>query len=123
MTSRDALYLALAQTPDDWLLRAVLADSFEESGQQVVADCVRWMIQHHKRPYRSPDGYFHWFDAHRIRNRVDPESDIPEEIYRHLTGSIGTWAIYRTYDNLRAAEEDFHVAWQHARAGGWTGHV
>src|SRR5262245_5364404 len=112
MTAVDALYLALTLSPDDWLLRSVLADSLEEAGLLPVAECVRWMVRHRKRPYRASDGDYLWFDAHSIRSRVDPESDVPVEVYRHLTGEVGPWPIHRTYASLRAAEEDFHAAWQ-----------
>jgi uncharacterized protein (TIGR02996 family) len=122
VSTLEAMFLALAQSPDDWLLRAALADWFEEAGRQPVADCVRWMVRHRKRPYRSRDGHFHWFDAPRTPTLIDPESDIPEEVYRYLTGVAETYVPYRTYESLRAAEEDFHAAWLRARSRGWITH-
>jgi hypothetical protein len=121
MTTLDMLYQELDQSPDDWLLRAILADWFEEAGQQCCADAVRWMVRAHKRPYHSTSDTYHWFNADRVTTTSDPDSDIPDAIYQLLQGREGLEQIFRDYDTLRQAEEDFYTAWQQAASDGWTG--
>jgi uncharacterized protein (TIGR02996 family) len=118
MTEPDALYETLSRTPNDWATRAVLADWYEEQGQQPAADCLRWMVRRRKRPYRS-GATFHWFNADCVNTGTDPESDVPGVLYRALRGREGFEKLFRDYDSLRGAEEDFHAAWARARDGGW----
>jgi uncharacterized protein (TIGR02996 family) len=120
MTSLDLLYEGLRQSPDDWQAREVLADWFEEAGQQANADCVRWMVRHRKRPYRSTDGEYHWFNAERVATESDPESDLPEPLYLLLQGREGLEKVFRDYASLRLAEEDFYRALNEALRRGWA---
>jgi hypothetical protein len=120
MTTLDTLYEGLIRSPNDWELRAVLADWFEEAGQQSVADCLRWMVKHHKRPYRSTSGTYHWFNVERVTTASDPESDIPQPVYWHMSGQEGLETVFRDYADLKSADEDFYAAWQQARLGGWA---
>jgi hypothetical protein len=120
MTTLQMLYESLNQSPDDWQSRSILADWFEDAGQQAFADCVRWMVKRHKRPYRSTSGTYHWFNAARVTTESDPESDIPEVVYRLLQGREGLEMIFRDYEDLPRAEEDFYIAWQRARERGWN---
>ncbi len=120
MTTLDALYEGLTRSPNDWELRAVLADWFEENGRQDVADCLHWMVRHHKRPYHSDRGTYHWFNIERVTTASDPESDIPEPVYRKLTGKEGQEMVFRDYDDLRSADEDFYAGWNEARRQGWS---
>jgi uncharacterized protein (TIGR02996 family) len=119
MTTLEALYETLSQSPDDWQTRSILADWFEESGQQACADSVRWMVAQRKRPYRSPSGAYHWFNARRVTMANDPESNLPETVYKLLHGSEGLQRVFRDYASLREAEEDFYAAWALALEGGW----
>jgi uncharacterized protein (TIGR02996 family) len=112
MTTLEALYEALSCSPDDWQARQILADWFEEAGQQAHADSVRWMVRHRKRPYRSLSGTYHWFNADRVTTAGDPESNLPEAIYALMHGSEGLETIIRDYDSLREADEDFYAAWR-----------
>ena len=48
---------------------------------------------------------------------------IPDAVYGLLQGREGLEWIFRDYDNLREAEEDFYTAWRKALARGWTGEV
>jgi hypothetical protein len=120
MTTPDSLYEGLTRAPNDWQLRAVLADWYEEAGQQHVADCLRWMVEHRKRPYRSTSGTYHWFNADRVTLASDPESDIPEAVYLQMQGGEGLETIFRDYGDLRSADEDFYRAWHQARQQGWS---
>jgi hypothetical protein len=120
MTTLDTLYEGLTRTPEDWQLRTVLADWYEDVGQQDVADCLRWMAMHRKRPYRSGSGTYHWFNVERVTTAADPESDIPEAVYRRLRGREGLELVFRDYDNLKSADEDFYSAWREARRHGWA---
>jgi hypothetical protein len=119
MTTPDTLYESLALTPNDWDTRAILADWYEESGQQFAADSIHWMIARQKRPYKSTAGTFHWFNAERVTTAADPESDIPEAVYKQMKGKEGLEMVFRDYESIRAADEDFHSAWHKACEEGW----
>ena len=77
------------------------------------------MADNHKRPYHSTSGKFHWFNAEQAITLGDPDSDIPEPVYAILTGREGLKMVFRDYDTLRAADEDFYAAWAEARRRGW----
>jgi uncharacterized protein (TIGR02996 family) len=119
MTTLDQLYASLDQSPDDWEVRSVLGDWLEEAGRQADADAVRWMVERRKRPYRSTTGAYHWFNAARVTTASDPESDVPEVVYQGMQGAEGLESVFRDYDNLRQADEDFYAAWRKAREQGW----
>lgn len=119
MSTPDSLYELLSRSPDDWEARAVLADWFEEAGRQPESDSLRWMIRTRKRPYRSLTGTWHWFNDELSSTGTDPESDIPEAIYRRMSGREGLDSVFRDYGDLRQAEEDFYAGWERARQAGW----
>lgn len=75
--------LALHDNPDDWDLRRVYADHFEEQGEEVLAAGQRWQVEHRTRPvwYLAHDEFW-WFwlfypypSQHTYMNRavVPPE--------------------------------------------------
>jgi uncharacterized protein (TIGR02996 family) len=113
----------LEAAPEDWKLRGVLADWFEDNGRPERAECLRWMVRQHKRPY---GGYrlgklavACWFNADTISAGLgDPESDIPGTLFLLLEGGKAV-ANHRSFPSLRQAEEALQAAWVRARAQGW----
>src|SRR5262249_16172742 len=81
----ETFYEDLNKKPEDWSLRGVVADWYEDNGQLEGATAQRWMVQNHKRPYHGSSGTFTWFNLDSIDPGLgDPESDIPGGIYQHL---------------------------------------
>jgi hypothetical protein len=102
----ETFYEDLNKNPEDWSLRAVVADWYEDNGQLEGAVAQRWMVENRKRPYHGSSGTFTWFNLDSIDPGLgDPESDIPGAIYQHLTGQ--ETANHKTYDKLLEAETDF----------------
>ena len=119
MATLESLYEQLTDKPEDWALRNVLADWYEEQGQQAAADSLRWTVRRRKRPYHGSSSIFTWFNADAIGPGLgDPESDLPGALYKHLQGGTES-AHHKSYKSLRAAEEAFQAAWSSARGGGW----
>jgi hypothetical protein len=117
----DVFYDELARKPDDWAVRGLLADWCEDNNLPQWAECLRWMIRHRKRPYRSSGRLgFTWFNADKLPDVVkdDPESNIPGKVWDLLAHGQQA-ASHKSYPTLRAAEEDFYDAWAKARSGGW----
>ena len=112
------LYESLTLAPDDWQARSVLADWYEEAGDQASADAIRWMVRARKRPYGNRAACF-WFLASAGAVNTDPESDLPEPVFARLSGEALVPEAARRYGTRRAAEEDCHRAWRAAREGGW----
>lgn len=109
----------LGRTPEDWILRSVLADWCEDNQQLELASCLRWMIKHHKRPYHASTGRATWFNADTISSGLgDPESDLPGVLFQHLESE---WVVanHKAYASSSEAELAFQAAWMKARAGGW----
>ncbi|TMJ00975.1 MAG: hypothetical protein E6G97_18760 [Alphaproteobacteria bacterium] len=112
----------LAQSPENWGLRGIVADWYEDNQEVHRAECLRWMIQQRKRPYTRADKQATWFNADRISPGLgDPESDIPEAIFKQLEGGKPA-ANHITFGNFPEAEEAIQKAWAKARAGGWSPH-
>ncbi len=123
----DSLMAALDASPDDWTLRKVLADFFDDEGEPEKAMAVRWMVDNKRRPCwqedagssnlsarrTSPTWYRHNRDGdikEYFRFRCDPESDLPNRVfYRLPTRGTEDHAVY--YHSLREAEEGFVAAW------------
>src|SRR5262249_17286822 len=84
------------------------------------AACLRWMVKHQKRPYRSPDqGLFIWFHDEALTEDLgDHGSDIPAAVYSRLAGGQET-ANHKSYPTLLAAEVAFCSAWVAATQEGW----
>jgi uncharacterized protein (TIGR02996 family) len=121
MSIRDQLLQDIADHPDDWSLRAIAADWAEDHGETNLAECLRWMIRHRKRPYRSARNLACWFDADRIDPGLgDPESDIPGQLFELLPFGEQQ-ANHRIFINVRQAEEALYRAWHLARQSGWHG--
>ncbi len=135
MLTYDSLMAGLDASPDDWTLRKVLADFFEESGEIEKAMAVRWMVDNKRRPCWQEDAGNSTSDARRtnptwykhnrdgnikeyFRFRCDPESDLPDVIFYRLPGrkKEDHQAVY--YHSLREAEEAFVTAWVRAHKEG-----
>jgi hypothetical protein len=123
MTDLESLYETLSRAPNDWETRGILADWYEDAGQQAVAEALRWMVRERKRPYSAQGRSYHWFNAVRVSTDSDSESDLPEPLYLQLTAREGLGTVFRDYTSLREAEEDFYRAFGEARRLGWTGDV
>jgi hypothetical protein len=120
MSILDQFLQDLADKPDDWNLRGVVADWAEDNNRPDLAECLRWMIKHNKRPYPSSSGGATWFNAETISTGLgDPESDIPAALFGLLQGGQEV-AHHKSFPSLRAAEESFQAAWTAARARGWS---
>jgi hypothetical protein len=119
MSILDQFMKDLAGAPEDWSLRGVIADWAEDNNRPQLAECLRWMIRQHKRPYHGSSGGGTWFNEDTIAEGLgDPESDIPAEVFTRLEGGNEV-ANHKTFLTLRAAEESFQEAWLKARGEGW----
>ena len=115
-----ALYSDVEKNPDDWVVRSIFADWCEDNGRG-EAECVRWLVDNRKRPYLMPGTgtTATWFNARAVEPGLgDPESDIPEELYKALSGGEEQ-ANHRTFRSLKEAEKALWDAWVRIRAGGW----
>lgn len=120
MTIHSQLLTEVAADPEDWKLREVLADWFEDNSRPVCAECLRWMVRNKKRPYLGSADRASWFNAETIRSGLgDPASDIPGEVFKRLEGGKQI-ANHKKFESTRDAEEAFHKAWVSARQGGWA---
>ncbi len=119
MTTLDAFFLTLRRSPDDWLCRCALADWFEEAGLDHTAACVRWMVQHRRRPSLNAADQAFWFDAEDPLPYTEAMAYLPGKLFRALKG--GHYARHVCgYADLREAEMDLYAAWAAAHeAGTW----
>ncbi len=111
---------------DNWKLRSVIADWFEDNNQLAKAECFRWSVLNNKRPCRNggskPAATYAWFNKDTISaGMTDPESDIPGKLYDCLPGK--STANHKSYDTLREAEEALIEAYKLAVAKGWNPNV
>lgn len=116
----DTFLTEIQKKPEDWNIRMVLADWYEDNGRSDLAECLRWVSSHKKRPYHGSSKVFTWFNADRIQPGLgDPESDIPEAVYQLLTGGQEI-ADHKVFPSMHAAEEALQNAWLAARQQGWN---
>src|SRR5215472_12312181 len=117
MNPRDALFVALERTPDDWVARAALADCYEEDGLLTTAACLRWMLAGRIRPSLSLGGGAYWFDgALDYVEYTDRHAYLPGPVFAALRARPG-WSYFgRFYEAPRDAEEDLFAAFAEAVA-------
>jgi hypothetical protein len=120
MSTLEAFFADLERDPQDWPLRGVLADWYEDNGRPELAECLRWMIRKRKRPHHRVKGTYVWFnaDANQDLSGDDPESDLPGAVYKRVAGGLEQGG-HKSFPSLRAAEESFQAAWLAARRQGW----
>lgn len=110
----------LARAPEDWRLRGVIADWFEDNHRPEEAECLRWMFRHQKRPHSGSADRASWFNEATISEGLgDPASDIPGPVFVQLIGGREV-ANHKSFDGMLQAEAAFRAAWVRARAGGWS---
>lgn len=104
--------------PEDWGCRLILADWADWADyidKRSMAECLRWMVRNHKRPYHSEPSpaaeTWTWFNADTIAEGLsDPLSDIPGELYRVLEGGKEI-AHHKVFATSLEAEEAIYAAW------------
>jgi hypothetical protein len=102
----------------DFELLLVLADACLDAGDEPAADCLRWAALGRKRPFPFPGQL--WFRRILKWERLDPESDIPCELWRCLRGGEPLPRDYFvTYLSATAAFVALAAAWRAAFAAGW----
>ncbi len=79
-----ALWQALSQDPNDWDRYRILADFYEENGDDQTAEGLRWLADNEKRPFRGSQR-MSWYDL-PTASGIDPASDLDTRITKHLTG-------------------------------------
>lgn len=87
MKESDKLLEAVCETPEDWELRLVLADAYEEEGNLDYANCQRWMSVNRKRARISigeNHTTFDWWYTKQEYNARTNFSYIPEGLFRLL---------------------------------------
>jgi hypothetical protein len=115
----------LVEKGDDWDQRSIFADWAADNGRIPLSECLRWMVENKKRPYRGKEtNKGVWFNEGAISEGLgDSESDIPSAIYKHLpVGEEVTGdevANHKGYKQARFAETSFFIAWEAAIAEGW----
>jgi hypothetical protein len=120
MSILDQFLEDMARAPEDWNLRGVVADWAEDNQRPDLAECLRWMVRAHKRPYHGASGGATWFNAETVAEGLgDPESDIPAVLFKLLEDGKEV-ANHKSFPSLRAAEEAFQAAWAAARTRGWS---
>ena len=121
--TQEALLEAIIDNVKDWPRYHILADVYEERGEQSKADCLRWMADNHKRPMYGA----RWYNISTVpSSNSDPESDIPSELFDHLRGeptliqNRGGAPEAKDYEGFHNALTDLMRAWDKARAEGWN---
>jgi hypothetical protein len=99
MTEAEKLLELVCQDQLNWELRLILADAYEETGQQSNADCQRWMVKNQKHP-----SYETWFNEDTVITRYQPQSNLPDRIFKLLHGKDVRW--WKEFDSPRQAEEE-----------------
>jgi hypothetical protein len=126
----------LAETSDavpcfDRLL--VLADACDDARDDTAAACLRWAADNRKRPRwsggerRAPAAQPQWYGVEKQSGMyvgLDPESDLPVTLYRHLpAGEYEHDKHRKDYATTRAAWFALAAGWRAAVASGWVPHA
>jgi uncharacterized protein (TIGR02996 family) len=113
-TDHRSLLRLLTDAPDDWQTRLILADWYEEHGEDDKAHAQRWMVENQKHPAGGAKNWT-WFCEGRVRSTDLPQTNIPEDIFDLLPwkptdfrwGDPVKWI---DYPSLQKAEDALAVA-------------
>lgn len=135
----DGRYQANQDDPETWDLRLIMADLYEQRGDDQMALAIRWQVKRKKRPYLGGlDNLYCWFDESQVRwetystissnagclvaeskplrRRWDPRSDLPYRLWRWLEAAClplpGYDAVGKNWYTRRQAEEALWAAWK-----------
>ena len=86
MEGIDSLWEGIVKNPEDWDRYPILADAYEEMGDEQRAKGCRWCHKWKKRPYTNRPESFQWYDIEEapVTDPIDPESDLPHDIFNEL---------------------------------------
>jgi hypothetical protein len=121
MTHSEKLLLVVCQNPEDWHLRLILADAYEEENNTMYAECQRWLARHHKRAlncYAQKEAVA-WFDAGRVSTQTDPESNLPEILFSLLAENKRKSHLLR-FESRQESEKVVMRAFPVAITRGWN---
>ncbi len=101
----------------DTIQRMVVADWYEENGQQEYADCHRWIARHKRHPFQKliTNNRYWWFinDAEKAPNLL------PNRLLTRLKKIQSINYLYsENYESIREEEEDLLYAWTKAAKQG-----
>lgn len=103
---------------DKMEIRSIFADYCEDAGNYEMSECMRWMVSNNIRPYVSENTY-NYFNKDKVRPEIgDPESDLPEPLYKELKGGDEI-ANHKKFKNAIDLEKAFFDAWVEAKKNGW----
>jgi hypothetical protein len=107
-TDIDSLHATLDADPSDQETRRVLADAYDDAGNAVMADGLRWMAERDRHPLRIA-GEWEWVQERNERwARAFPSpSDLPAWIALGIGGRATEQygSVVTSYPTRRAAEE------------------
>jgi hypothetical protein len=125
----DAFYLALTEQPGDKVTILALADSYEERGIVETAECLRWLLEKGRVPFRYckkdagltvegrgwHDGWFWWAVAERHLGQdwgYPPGCRLPPRLWDRLPHQFAySPSVFKEYPTCRAAYEAVFAAW------------
>lgn len=90
---------------NDWVLWMILADACDDEGRYDEAQCYRWMVKNHKRPYRTiitGGMYCHWYDEN-YAGEIDRESDLPNSLFKLI--EVPADKRFREYCSFDSAQD------------------
>lgn len=105
----DGLHLALNGNPDDFTLRLIMSDLYEEAGDELTAKAIRWQVKNKKRPLGG-GWQWTWYDDSEA-SRVDRNSNLPKNLYSELYGGRFRFPWTLDYPTRCQAEEALWRAW------------
>lgn len=111
----DALFAQLEKYPHDWDTYRILADWYEENGEQSKADAVRWQVENKRRPRQYGD--YRWYNAAiQLKSNISPYSDIGEAHFRKMANSSEHMTVSPTRRKaLELLYDTFHLTTEEDR--------
>lgn len=97
-TSDNPLVQAIHLEPDDWVRYMVLADWYEEEGNDVMAEAVRWMVENKRQPKMVHFvGNWHamWYDGWWGKMRRMTNT-LPVELIEHM--GVRDYAVWTSWE-------------------------
>lgn len=115
MSLLETMYLQLTEYPHtdrlfNFDLLYVIADIYEELGQDLNASGIRWARENFKRPSFSNLQNIKWYNEEQMikyGSFLDSLSNIPDKIFTHMSYTKGSYS-YQTiyYCSLQHAYDD-----------------
>lgn len=98
MSVVECLWNAFNDDPDELFRLGIIADAYEDIGDEDVANCLRWAWREERKPNKDEEMSYHWFAGTKwYGDKCDQLSVLPDEYCMFVESAETDYAWWQEY--------------------------